>query len=81
MAEAGRPCTVLLQPSSNYERPLLAHALRQLGVRQAKEGAEPSLVWCKARDVDWERVLDGSLAANALLVRSSLTRKARPIWY
>ena len=67
---------MLLQPSSNYERQLLVDALDKLGVRSVSEAEEAhNLVWAKARDVDWERVLDGALGCNALLVRSELTRK------
>lgn len=64
---------VLLQPSTNYERQLLVDEFERLGWTSAPD--QHLVQWCKARDVDWQRVLRGEVCANSLLVRTAITRK------
>lgn len=66
---------LLLQPSTNYERALLQEALSELHWTASDEYY--IVQWCKARDIDWQRVLRGEICANSLLVRTAVTRKVR----
>jgi hypothetical protein len=70
---------VALSPSQAYEKELLENAFRKRSWEILEDVGEESpvhLQWAKARDVAWDRVLDGSLFANHFFLKTGVARKA-----